>query len=104
LEKVMAGTSFLDIRLWELLNGSSASICDAYDLKIKQRETDDDRGLIFDDYDDILYLGIKGMPGRGGIGSGHNFGNHYKKDLNYVKLKSWLRDDFKFYEKYLGAT
>ena len=102
IEKVIEGNSFLDLRIWETLNGKDAYKCDAVNLLVKERITDDKKGIVVDDGEDALYLGIKGMIGRKGIGSGHIFGAHYIKDIRYEKLKQWLGKDFKYYQPYLG--
>ena len=45
-------------------------------------------------------IGIKGMPGRGGIGSGHNRGSCRNPDHDLTKLREWIGDDADFYESY----
>ncbi len=71
---VLDGDNFLDIRIWTILNGEKAQYCDAPDLTEIFRVSKDGRGLIFDDGEaDCLYLGIKGLPGRPGIGGGHAY-------------------------------
>lgn len=41
--------------------------------------------------------GIKGMPGRGGIGMGHRPDFSGTRDLNGLLLKSWIGKDAEFY-------
>lgn len=48
-----------------------------------------------------LSVGIKGMPGRGGIGAGHNGHPRYKRDQGLRLLKMWLGADWKYYERFL---
>jgi hypothetical protein len=47
-----------------------------------------------------LAIGIKGMPGRYGIGAGHSkwFSNHIDRNLNY--LTSIIGEDAKLYAGY----
>ena len=47
-------------------------------------------------------IGIKGMPGRKGIGSGHRSGAHagWKPDPNLSMLQSWVGDDADAYRGY----
>jgi hypothetical protein len=46
------------------------------------------------------YVGIKGMPGREGIGFGHKAMPQYRQDLNLECLRRWIRpDDFTAYER-----
>lgn len=54
--------------------------------------------LIFRDID--LGIGIKGMPGRGGIGAGHKMSNRANKDTALKYLYSKIGDDAKQYERY----
>ena len=58
------------------------------------------RGFIFDDFEKSIYTGVKGMPGRNGIGIGHNERSCYYPDKDNRVLKSWIvtKDD---YNKYL---
>jgi hypothetical protein len=71
---------FIDIILWNLVPNKE---------------------LFFDSY---LSIGIKGMPGRKGIGAGHS--NNYRMlgdpSMNY--LRSIIGDDSRFYEIYYGQT
>jgi hypothetical protein len=65
---------FIDITLWRLFKGAK---------KI---------------FNTSMVVGIKGLPGRGGIGSGHNptFGSH-------VNLKDWIGKDVEMYGKWNTA-
>jgi hypothetical protein len=96
--KILAGDSFLDVRLWEIVNGANAAR-QALPKTITENISNNKRGLIFDDRENSLYVGMKGLPGRVGIGSGH--GNHgwYALDINRTVLKSWIpkEEDFQIY-------
>ena len=78
-EKVLIGDSFLDMRLW---------------LKTKS-----DQKLLFVDDDNPLYLGIKGLPGRGGIGGGHKitYGNYAQDTSDRKMLRTWIPKDYGIY-------
>jgi GT2 family glycosyltransferase len=79
--KKMNGDQFIDVRIWQGLRGNSN---------------------IFVDDKQSLYVGIKGMPGRKGIGSGHNINMEgYKDDKNKAVLKEWITND-KHRELYLN--
>ena len=95
----MNGDLFLDIRFWREVNGKMA---DQFSLpdSIKEYESKDGRGFIFDDFEKSIYTGVKGMPGRNGIGIGHNERSCYYPDKDNRVLKSWIvtKDD---YNKYL---
>jgi hypothetical protein len=47
-----------------------------------------------------LAIGIKGLPGRGGIGMGHRPGLQLVPDPDMSKLKEWIGDDFIYYMNY----
>lgn len=47
-----------------------------------------------------LGIGMKGMPGRAGLGCGHDE-RGYKADRNHVVLKQWLGADFESYKIFL---
>lgn len=49
---------------------------------------------------DNLAIGIKGMPGRAGIGAGHDGGFMVNKDVDCSYLKSLIGSDVSLYEKY----
>ena len=47
--------------------------------------------------DKILNVGMKGMPGRGGVVRAHNPGfPHYKDDTDDI-LKQWIPNDYEVY-------
>lgn len=75
---------FLDMRLWKDLRGGG-------------------RGFIFFDKNKPLYVGIKGLPGRPGIGVGHDpyvkFYRRFPQDVSRRVLKKWIpiEDDFRTY-------
>lgn len=49
--------------------------------------------------DKLLSVGIKGMPGRQGIGIGHTLIPTATPDANYQVLRKWIGEDSLFYEK-----
>jgi hypothetical protein len=68
----MNGDQFLDIRIWQGLKGNAH--------------------ILVDDKES-LYVGMKGLPGRSGIGSGHNPNMEgYKNDNNKTVLKEWIKN------------
>lgn len=93
----LRGDLFFDIRLWRVVNGRDA---DQRSLpnNVHQSESRDRKGLIFDDVEKSLYVGMKGMPGRKGIGVGHKEGNGYNPDKG--TLRNWISVD-EDYNKYL---
>jgi len=93
---LLDGDSFFDIRLWRAVNGRDADFlrCQGF-----CRETNDRRGIVFDDKDRMLYVGMKGLPGRPGIGVGHRLFNGYSFDKDYSMLKRWIPKNYKTYVK-----
>jgi hypothetical protein len=93
------GDAYYDIRLWKLVNGKGA---DGLALNGNTLEyiSPDKKGLVFDDVKDSLYSGMKGLPGRTGIGSGHKGKQPwYIPDINKNIIKSWItkKDDLDIY-------
>lgn len=94
---------FLDIRMWRMakqsLNrqvkfGSRA-------LTTRSRGTHDmpkSELTLFSDADRPLYVGIKGLPGRAGIGMGHNAGMYPNRDTGgRPVLRKWMPDAHQTY-------
>jgi hypothetical protein len=53
---------------------------------------------LFSDSDRPLYVGIKGLPGRNGIGMGHNPGMYLNRDAGgRPVLKQWMPDNYQTY-------
>ena len=67
------GVQFIDIGLWREFKGSKILECGN------------------------RVVGIKGMPGRGGIGMGHKSDFAGKRDPNFAILRSWIGSDVKYY-------
>jgi hypothetical protein len=51
-------------------------------------------------YENDLAIGMKGMPGRGGIGAGHSKAMNMLNDPNMNYLKAFIGEDYKLYEKF----
>ena len=49
-----------------------------------------------------LCIGIKGLPGRMGIGTGHTPGNGYEVDEGFSRLREWIGDDVDIYREVLS--
>jgi len=92
--RILDGDSFLDIRIWSLINPGRVSL---NETGLQEYITPNKRGLIFTDNINSLYVGMKGMPGRKGIGSGHR--GIGAKDINLSILKKWVRkkEDLEIY-------
>lgn len=83
---VLEGDSFFDIRIWRIFNDKDVTL---KETGLHERVTNDGRGFIFNDKDKSLYVGMKGMPGRRGIGSGHK-GIGAKDTNNLDILHGWI--------------
>jgi hypothetical protein len=55
-------------------------------------------------YENDLAIGMKGMPGRGGIGAGHSRAMNMREDANMNYLRSLIGEDAMFYESYYQAN
>jgi len=71
------------------------------DFEIWKRANVDRSGFIFLDKDP-LYVGIKGLPGRAGIGQGHNRGIYKQIDAGRKVLRQWIPKDYQVYLDILG--
>jgi glycosyltransferase involved in cell wall biosynthesis len=58
------------------------------------RQTPRDRWAIAHE---LTVLGIKGLPGRAGLGVGHRPGVGWTPDADLAKLRSWIGDDAELY-------
>lgn len=83
---VLEGDSFFDVRIWKIFNDKDVTL---KETGLHERVTNDGRGFIFNDKDKSLYVGMKGMPGRRGIGSGHK-GIGAKDTNNLDVLHGWI--------------
>jgi hypothetical protein len=83
VNEVLEGNPYLDMRIWAKAKG---------------------RGYLFNDGNTgCLYLGMKGMPGRKGIGTGHNgLSRYYKPDIQLKNLYQWIgKENADIYQKYI---
>jgi hypothetical protein len=46
-------------------------------------------------------VGMKGLPGREGIGIGHNPNGPWTVDPALRILREWIREDVEFYQEYM---
>jgi hypothetical protein len=99
LKSVLDGSPFIDVRLWEYIRqkeekrGSWRAPFPKEGVSLNGGT-----GFLFDDgLKNCLYVGMKGMPGRGGIGSGHK--GIGKSDSDFSVLSSWIgrKSDFDSY-------
>lgn len=95
LKALLKGDPFIDIRIWAEIGGRDMSWKKAPFIN-KELDVNNGRGLLFDDGDkNCLYVGIKGMPGRKGIGAGHKGGG--RVDPNHQTLRQWMPKDCEDY-------
>jgi hypothetical protein len=95
----ISGDLFLDIRFWRKFNGREADKLTLPNDRLEW-ESKDGRSLVFDDVNCSLYAGMKGMPGRRGIGIGHNERSCYYLDKDLKVLRNWVLSESD-YQKYL---
>jgi hypothetical protein len=53
-------------------------------------------------FDGVLSVGMKGMPGRGGIGAGHKLAMQFNADIEMKFLKKLIGNDIKFYVSFFN--
>jgi glycosyltransferase involved in cell wall biosynthesis len=94
---VLEGNSFIDIRLWNIVNPGMVHL---KETGKHEYISEDGRGYIFEDKEG-LYVGMKGLPGRPGIGAGHKALGNIDIDKNI--LKEWVvkKEDFEIYNNLL---
>ena len=54
-------------------------------------------------FDNFLSVGMKGMPGRGGIGAGHRAGMYFTPDTEMKYLKGLIGEDAVHYEHFFNG-
>lgn len=80
-------TRWLDDQLWQ----------------IAQKKKSIYKSFIFVDKEESLYIGMKGLPGRNGIGIGHNVKTYRDKDdARRSILRGWAPKGYKEYFNLLG--
>jgi hypothetical protein len=83
-QALLTGDTYLDMRIWRKAGA---------------------RGFLFSDEDNPLYLGIKGLPGRPGIGAGHKAAIYPKTDSPDRRvLRQWIPRDFQIYLDFLNGS
>lgn len=92
-ECVNAGmaTAWLDDRIWTRIRTSKGT---------KNAIS----ALVFVDSEESLYVGVKGIPGRNGIGIGHKVESYrqHPNDPGREQLKKWIPNDYRVYLDMLG--
>ena len=98
LNNIIDGDNFLDFRIWNIVNPGEVNL---KETGKSERVSKNGRGYIFDDKNKSLYVGMKGLPGRTGIGSGHK--GIGVKDESKNMLRKWIvrESDFLIY---MGRT
>lgn len=91
LANLLEGDPFIDIRIWSKISGSEIPPWGKLKRVPLQERVVNGRGLLFDDSlnNKFIYVGMKGMPGRAGIGSGHKT-LQGAFDANCNILKKWI--------------
>ena len=101
VQSILGGSPFIDVRLWERVRDpEERGHCNKVPFPSSGIILGGGRGYLFDDgLVNCLYVGMKGMPGRQGIGSGHK--GIGRVDENFKMLKNWIArtEDFQLYEE-----
>ena len=99
---------FLDIRMWRMAKQSlnRGFRFGGRALTTRMRTTSQmpkSELTLFSDADRPLYVGIKGLPGRNGIGMGHNPGMYPNRDTSGRRvLRQWMPLDYQVYLDAMG--
>jgi hypothetical protein len=95
LKTLLVGDPFIDIRIWEEIGGKDLS-WKKMPFIHNELIVGNGRGILFDDgMKDCLYVGMKGMPGRKGIGAGHKGAG--RSDSRCGVLREWMPQDYQTY-------
>lgn len=101
---LLEGDQYVDMRIWKHV-GQKQSL-NWNDKDVAPDREINGRGYIFDDGNDHLYVGLKGLPGRRGICWGHK-GDHSHYKLHDTKdrkvLREWLGADMAEYERWING-
>jgi predicted SAM-dependent methyltransferase len=91
---LLNGNPWIDIEIWKKIGGIKGIRPVAEPGNLSGEKVINDRGYLFDDGDtDCLYVGMKGLPGRAGIGVGHRNAGEYVPDTpDHTILRQWCRD------------
>ena len=100
----LAQTAFRDSFLSDFRNLSSKEKTMYLDMRIWKHVMPTGRGFLLDDDKKSLYTGIKGLPGRKGIGQGHKPSIYGKSmDTKRTVLKNWITKDYGAYMDILSG-
>ncbi len=98
---VLSGNVFLDARIWNIVNKGFVNL---QETGLKERVSKDKRALIFNDSADYLYVGMKGLPGRPGTGSGHKGIGTYDSERKKLKELIPVLEDYNTYCSIFSPT
>jgi hypothetical protein len=98
---VLSGNVFLDTRIWNIVNEGFVNL---KETGLKERVSKDKRALLFDDGADCLYVGMKGLPGRAGAGSGHKGIGDYDPERKKLKELIPVLEDYNTYCNIFSST
>ena len=95
---LLNGDAFIDMRIWTTVGNKNELLWGKAQFKTRGKEINGKRGYLFDDAigNRYIYVGMKGMEGRGGIGSGHK--GMGTPDLNQSMLRKWISVEEHFQE------
>jgi hypothetical protein len=102
LEALLKIPRILDMPLWELVGGIRPLY--ASRLAPRQNLIKLGRAALFVDSPKSLYVGIKGLPGRNGLGSGHSAQRYHTHDTKDKQiLRKWIPADYQIYLDVMGG-
>jgi hypothetical protein len=91
-KQLLVGDPFIDMRIWKKVGNKNELMWGKAQFRTRGQEINGKRGYLFDDAigDRYIYVGMKGMSGRDGIGSGHKGIGLFDYDMS--TLKKWIID------------
>lgn len=95
----LAQTGFRDTFLPDISRLTEQKSGHYLDIRLWQKAMAEQRAYLFLDHGNSLYVGMKGLPGRPGIGLGHDpqlYGRS-KKDTKRSMLRKWVGRDARVY-------
>ena len=75
---------------------------DSFDILLWQASWKTGKPFLFPTSTHVV--GVKGMPGRPGVGLGHRPGSNWSKDTGCDTLQQWIGPDAQLYTEYLAGA
>lgn len=105
-KQLLVGDPFIDMRIWKKVSNKNELMWGKAQFRTRGQEINGKRGYLFDDAvgNRYIYVGMKGMVGRDGIGSGHK--GMGTPDFDHSILRKWIptEEHFQTYLEMAGTS